>query len=205
MNCRHRSCFKCGKLLNFKNKQSVRLAKFRAKAQQWAKTTVRSRNQSKVLDNLAIMMEKLKALGYVPLLLLGKCSKAHKWTAEVQCPFEFPAEGHMVMEKMLILFEHILQGLSPEEEQEVTEANQLSTWQQRESANKRRTQNVHSILLWTYFQWNLYRRRVSERDVKRCWCIACLVHPVRRHGHPPGSLKIMFRLLLINVNYITGP
>ncbi|KAK7127259.1 hypothetical protein R3I94_018446 [Phoxinus phoxinus] len=124
MNCRHRSCFKCGKLLNFKNKQSVRLAKFRAQAQQWAKTTVRSRNQSKVLDNLAIMMEKLKALGYVPLLLLGKCSKAHKWTAEVQCPFEFPPEGHMVMEKILILFEHILQGLSPEEEQEVTEGNE---------------------------------------------------------------------------------
>ncbi|KAK7127278.1 hypothetical protein R3I94_018465 [Phoxinus phoxinus] len=70
------------------------------------------------------MMEKLKALGYVPLLLLGKCSKAHKWTAEVQCPFEFPAEGHMVMEKIFILFEHILQGLSPEEEQDVTEGNE---------------------------------------------------------------------------------
>lgn len=55
-------------------------------------------------------MEKLKALGYVPLLFLGKCSKAQKWTAEVQCPLEFPPEGHGVMEKMLIIFEHILQG-----------------------------------------------------------------------------------------------
>jgi len=55
-------------------------------------------------------MEKLKALGYVPLLLLGKYSKGKKWKAEVQCPVEFPPEGHMVMEKMLILFEHILQG-----------------------------------------------------------------------------------------------
>ncbi|CAM4607126.1 unnamed protein product [Leuciscus chuanchicus] len=84
MNCRHRSCFK-------------------------AKPTAASRNQSKVLHNLAIMMEKLKALGYVPLLLLGKCSKAHKWTTEVQCPFEFPPEGHMVMDKMLILWPHLPQ------------------------------------------------------------------------------------------------
>ncbi|ROL45192.1 hypothetical protein DPX16_8321 [Anabarilius grahami] len=69
-------------------------------------------------------MEKLKVLGYVPLLLLGKCSKSHKWTAEIQCPFEFPPEGHKVMEKMLILFEHILQGFGPEKEQEVTEGNE---------------------------------------------------------------------------------
>ncbi|XP_067277761.1 histone-lysine N-methyltransferase, H3 lysine-79 specific-like isoform X1 [Pseudorasbora parva] len=132
MNCRHRSCVKCGKLLDFKYKQSVRLAKFRDQAHQWAKTTVKSRNQSKVLDNLAIMMEKLKALGYVPLLLLGKCSKAHKWTAEVQCPFEFPHEGHQVMEKMLILFEHILKGFGPEKEQEVTEGNEA----ERQDLNK---------------------------------------------------------------------
>ncbi|XP_050964042.1 uncharacterized protein LOC127164249 isoform X1 [Labeo rohita] len=124
MNCRNRRCVKCGKLLDFKHRQSVRLAKFRAQAQQWATTTIKSRNQSKVLDNLTVMMEKLKALGYVPLLLLGKCSKAQKWTAEVQCPLEFPPEGHGVMEKMLILFEHILQ------------ANHLSTWQQKESTKK---------------------------------------------------------------------
>ncbi|XP_073695113.1 uncharacterized protein [Garra rufa] len=124
MNCRNRRCVKCGKLLDFKHRQSVRLAKFRAQAQQWAKTTIQSRNQSKVLDNVSVMMEKLKALGYVPLLFLGKCSKAQKWTAEVQCPLEFPPEGHGLMEKMLVHFEHILQ------------ANQLSTWQQKESTKK---------------------------------------------------------------------
>ncbi|XP_073712864.1 uncharacterized protein [Misgurnus anguillicaudatus] len=123
MNCRNRRCVKCGKLLDFKNRQSMRLAKFRAQASQWAKTTIKSRNQSKVLDNLAVMMEKLKALGYLPVLLLGKSSKAQKWTAEVQCPFEFPPEGHGVIEKMLILFEHILQGFSPEKELEVTEGD----------------------------------------------------------------------------------
>ncbi|XP_050956497.1 uncharacterized protein LOC127157309 [Labeo rohita] len=124
MNCRNRRCVKCGKLLDFKHRQSVRLAKFRAQAQQWATTTIKSRNQSRVLDNLTLMMEKLKALGYVPLLLLGKCSKAQNWTAEVQCPLEFPPEGHGVMEKIIILFEHILQ------------ANHLSTWQQKESGKK---------------------------------------------------------------------
>ncbi|KAF4108226.1 trichohyalin-like [Onychostoma macrolepis] len=127
MNCRNRCCVKCGKLLDFKHRQSVRLAKFRAQAQQWAKTTIQSRNQSKVLDNVNVMMEKLKALGYVPLLFLGKFSKAQKWTAEAQCPLEFPPEGHGVMEKMLIIFEHILQGLTPEKEQEVTEHNEAES------------------------------------------------------------------------------
>ncbi|KAF4113359.1 hypothetical protein G5714_005904 [Onychostoma macrolepis] len=104
MNCRNRCCVKCGKLLDFKHRQSVRLAKFRAQARQWAKTTIKSRNQSKVLDNVNVMMEKLKALGYVPLLFLGKFSKAQKWTAE-----------------------HILQGLTPEKEQEVTEHNEAES------------------------------------------------------------------------------
>jgi len=54
-------------LLNFKNKQSVRLTKFRAKAQQWAKTTVASRNQSKVLDNLALMVSKVQHSNYTKL------------------------------------------------------------------------------------------------------------------------------------------
>ncbi|XP_073700107.1 uncharacterized protein [Garra rufa] len=142
MNCRNRRCVKCGKLLDFKHRQSVRVAKFRARAQQWAKTTIQSRNQSKVLDNVSVMMEKLKALGYIPLLLLGKCSKTQKWTAEVQCPLELPPEGHGLMEKMLIHFEHILQ------------ANQLSTWQQKEStkADGRRTKISGQKRTWQQVQ-----------------------------------------------------
>ncbi|KAK9977079.1 hypothetical protein ABG768_018900 [Culter alburnus] len=81
-----------------------------------------------------VTKENLKALGYPPLLLLGKCSKTHRWTAEVQCPFEFPPDEHKVMEKTLILFEHILQGFGPEKEQEVTEGNEAEQQDLKETA-----------------------------------------------------------------------
>ncbi|XP_073695106.1 uncharacterized protein [Garra rufa] len=155
MNCRNRRCVKCGKLLDFKHRQSVRLAKFRAQAQQWAKTTIQSRNQSKVLDNVTVMMEKLKALGYVPLLLLGKCSKAQKWTAEVQCPLEFPPEGHELMEKMLVHFEHILQ------------ANQLSTWQQKEGTKKDGRRTNMSGQKRTWQQVKIKKKNILQAGFKK--------------------------------------
>ncbi|KAK2892522.1 hypothetical protein QQF64_035775 [Cirrhinus molitorella] len=160
MNCRNRRCVKCGKLLDFKHRQSVRLAKFRAQAQQWANTTIKSRNQSKVLDNLTVMMEKLKALGYVPLLLLGKCSKAQKWTAEVQCPLEFPPEGHDVMEKMLILFEQILK------------ANQLSTWQQKESPKKDGRRTNISGQKRTWQQVRIKKKNNFQAALKKKACMS---------------------------------
>ena len=55
-------------------------------------------------------MEKLKALGYFPLLLWGKQSQS-KWKAQFHVPFDMPAAAHAVLEKVLILFEHILQGI----------------------------------------------------------------------------------------------
>ncbi|RXN34413.1 MORC family CW-type zinc finger 3-like protein [Labeo rohita] len=57
------------------------------------------------------MVEKLKALGYFPLLMLGKYRPQNKkWTAQLQCPFELPVVAHAVLEKIVCLFEGLLEG-----------------------------------------------------------------------------------------------
>ncbi|KAL1276442.1 hypothetical protein QQF64_036065 [Cirrhinus molitorella] len=78
--------------------------------------TKKSRNQAKVFDNSALLVEKLKALGYFPLLLWGKyIPHNQKWRAQLQCPFELPVAAHAVLEKIACLFE----ACEPEREEEV--------------------------------------------------------------------------------------
>ncbi|KAL0966188.1 hypothetical protein UPYG_G00292050 [Umbra pygmaea] len=118
INCANRRCTKCGKLLELKKRQTARLNKFRATAKQWAEKVTNSRNQAKVFDNSSIMVEKLKALGYFPLLLWGRYAQTKKkWTAQLQCPFELPAVAHGVLEKVILLFESFLEGWAPEREE----------------------------------------------------------------------------------------
>lgn len=60
-----------------------------------------------------VKVEKLKALGYFPLLLWGKYRPQNKkWVAQFQCPFELPVVVHAVLEKIMWLFEGLLEGRS---------------------------------------------------------------------------------------------
>ncbi|KAI9523776.1 hypothetical protein NQZ68_024298 [Dissostichus eleginoides] len=87
-------------MLELKSRQTARMKDFRQKAKDWAQK-----------------VEKLKALGYFPLLLWGKYhNKNKKWTAQLQCPFELPLVAHAVLEKMVFLFEGFLEAWDPETE-----------------------------------------------------------------------------------------
>lgn len=91
-------------------RQTARMQGFRTRAKDWAEKTKKSRNQAKVFDNTALMVEKLKALGYFPLLLWGRYrAQSKKYTAQLQCPFELPVVAHAVLEKMVCLFEGLLE------------------------------------------------------------------------------------------------
>ncbi|KAK1892068.1 Large-conductance mechanosensitive channel [Dissostichus eleginoides] len=117
LNRANRRCTKCGKMLELKSRQTARMKDFRQKAKDWAQKVHRSRNQSKIFNNSALMVEKLKALGYFPLLLWGKYhNKKKKWTAQLQCPFELPLVAHAVLEKIVCLFEGFLEAWDPETE-----------------------------------------------------------------------------------------
>ncbi|XP_010772086.1 uncharacterized protein isoform X2 [Notothenia coriiceps] len=109
-NCANRRCTKCGKMLELKPRHTARMKDFRQNAKDWAQKVHWSRNQSKIFDNSVLMVEKLKALGYFPLLFWGKYhNKNKKWTAQLQCPFELPLVAHAVLEKMVCLFEGFLE------------------------------------------------------------------------------------------------
>ncbi|XP_010772089.1 uncharacterized protein isoform X4 [Notothenia coriiceps] len=160
-NCANRRCTKCGKMLELKPRHTARMKDFRQNAKDWAQKVHWSRNQSKIFDNSVLMVEKLKALGYFPLLFWGKYhNKNKKWTAQLQCPFELPLVAHAVLEKMVCLFEGFL------------EERELLKYQQKRSEarkNKTRRKCVNITANWTRFQCNLCQRHVKG-------CKEVLVH-----------------------------
>ncbi|XP_043104066.1 LOW QUALITY PROTEIN: MORC family CW-type zinc finger protein 3-like [Puntigrus tetrazona] len=115
INCANRRCPKCGKLLGMKSRQTARMKAFRTRAKEWARNVKKSHNQAKIFDNSALLVEKLKALGYFPLLLWGKYRPQNKkWIVQLQCPFELPVVVHEVLEKIVWLFEGLLEACDPE-------------------------------------------------------------------------------------------
>ncbi|XP_016418430.1 MORC family CW-type zinc finger protein 3-like [Sinocyclocheilus rhinocerous] len=115
INCANRRCTKCGKLLDMKSRQAARINAFRTRAKEWAQNVKKSHNQAKIFDNSALLVEKMKALGYFPLLLWGKYRPQNKkWVAQFQCPFELPVVVDAVLEKIVWLFEGLLEACDPE-------------------------------------------------------------------------------------------
>ncbi|KAI2647100.1 hypothetical protein H4Q32_031246 [Labeo rohita] len=106
------------KLLDLKARQTARKKVFRTRAKEWAQKIKKSRNEAKIFDNSALLVGKLKALGYFPLLMLGKYRPQNKkWTVQLQCPFELPVVAHAVLEKIVCLFEGLLEACSPVREE----------------------------------------------------------------------------------------
>ncbi|CAL8312876.1 unnamed protein product [Arctogadus glacialis] len=63
-------------------------------------------------------MEKMKALGYFPLLMWGKYTpRTNKWSAQLQCPYELPPMAHAVLERIICLFEGMLEAWQPDNDQ----------------------------------------------------------------------------------------
>ncbi|CAL8355837.1 unnamed protein product [Merluccius merluccius] len=179
-NCANRRCTKCGRLLDIKTRQTARLKVFRTRAKEWAQKLKKSRNQAKIFDNTALMVEKLKALGYFPLLLWGKYTPLNKkWTAQLQCPFELPVMAHAVLEKMVCLFEGFLEG------------SQLSKCQRKRKEGKEgKRMTLASITArWTFFQYNMCPRHVKERAVKKYWSIGSRAPHAKRPGPHLGNRR----------------
>ncbi|XP_077073441.1 uncharacterized protein LOC143724324 [Siphateles boraxobius] len=170
INCANRRCTKCGKLLDMKSRQTARMKGFRTRAKEWAQKVKKSRNQAKIFDNSALLVEKLKALGYFPLLLWGTYRpQKKKWMAQLQCPFELPVVAHAVMEKILCLFEGLLEG------------SQLSKFQRKGKGKEAKTIMMLASITadWRFFQCNMCPRHVKKRAVKKSWSIGSRVH----HGN----------------------
>lgn len=179
LNCANRKCTKCGKLLDLKSRQTARMKMFRGQAQEWANKMKKSRNQAKVFDSSALLVEKLKALGYFPLLLWGKYHpQKKKWTAQLQCPFQLPVVAHGVMEKIMCLFEGLLEGILLSKlllkRKDIKEANP-------------RMMPASFTANWKFFQYNMCPRHVKTRAVKKYWFIGTRAHHAKRPGPHLGN------------------
>ncbi|XP_051975373.1 uncharacterized protein LOC127638074 isoform X3 [Xyrauchen texanus] len=174
INCANRRCTKCGKLLDMKSRQTTRMKGFRTRATEWAQKVKKSRNQAKIFDNSALLVEKLKALGYFPLLLWGKYRPQNKkWRAQLQYPFELPVVAHVVLEKILCLFEGLLEG------------RQLSKFPLKVKEAKTMMMLASITAHWTFSQCNM-----CPRHVKKKGCKEVLVHwlpcPSCQKAWPPS-------------------
>ncbi|KAK7130727.1 hypothetical protein R3I94_016015 [Phoxinus phoxinus] len=180
INCANRRCTKCGKLLDMKSRQTARMKGFRTRAKEWAQKVKKSRNQAKIFDNSALLVEKLKALGYFPLLLWGKYRPQNKkWMAQLQCPFELPVVAHAVLEKMLCLFEGLLEG------------SQLSKFQRKEKGKEAKTRMMLASITahWKFSLCNMCPRHVKKRAVKKSWSIGSRVRHAKRPGPHLGNRR----------------
>ncbi|XP_073668281.1 uncharacterized protein [Paramisgurnus dabryanus] len=84
-----------------------------------------------------VKVEKLKALGYFPLLLWGKYRpQTKKWNAQLQCPFELPVVAHAVLEKIICLFEGLLEACDPQSEELVQQERPGENDTEREINNE---------------------------------------------------------------------
>ncbi|XP_062858541.1 mucin-2-like [Trichomycterus rosablanca] len=104
-----KTCQSCYDSLSLKKKLREKEDFF--KDGQWGQGILKNRNAARVVDSARIMVRKLEALGYMPILFLGKHGKTN-CVAEVVTCMSPQKEGHLklFLEKMTRAYEFILRN-----------------------------------------------------------------------------------------------
>ncbi|CAL8255609.1 unnamed protein product [Arctogadus glacialis] len=58
-----------------KKRLKIALSKFEAKREEWASSRKKNHNMASIKQDVVLLLEKLQAAGYKPVLLLGKATK----------------------------------------------------------------------------------------------------------------------------------
>ncbi|XP_056104707.1 uncharacterized protein LOC130083615 [Rhinichthys klamathensis goyatoka] len=100
-----------------KTRSQKRLNSFKKKSAEWAKGMRRNRNVSHFLDDIEVTMEKMKALGLRPLLFYGVYNdKMSRYDTKVISPYSMSNETEVMLKKMNMLYNVLLQAWTPEDE-----------------------------------------------------------------------------------------
>ncbi|XP_008285933.1 uncharacterized protein LOC103361593 [Stegastes partitus] len=107
--CAQKTCTYCKQEQPTKLRLKRKLERFDEKRKEWVVGRKRAHNASSVKDEAIILLEKLHALGYKPVLLLGKQNKSKK---KLQCKILTPrcsltAYAKDSLEKIGSLFERV--------------------------------------------------------------------------------------------------
>ncbi|XP_072563342.1 uncharacterized protein [Paramormyrops kingsleyae] len=161
--CAQKVCSNCKKEQPVKQRFKKKLQQFDKKREQWVVGRKRNHNIASIKDEAIVMLEKLHAIGYKPVLLLGKETKKKKNKCEIltpRCTLSTYAKDYL--QKIGSFYEYLCEGwdqnssdsdaelitlhltsCDPVEEQE----EQGQPWAQLISVAKRESQRDQGICL----------------------------------------------------------
>ncbi|XP_026059151.1 histone H1-II-like isoform X1 [Carassius auratus] len=102
-----KTCHVCFGSLSTKNKIKEKVASLDS---QWGKSVLKSRNAGRIIDSARIAVLKLEAVGYKPILFIGKQDKraSDKWVADIITHLHPTPVTKVFLEKMRRAYEFIL-------------------------------------------------------------------------------------------------
>ncbi|XP_026060187.1 SH3 and multiple ankyrin repeat domains protein 3-like [Carassius auratus] len=102
-----KTCHVCFGSLSTKNKIKEKVASLDS---QWGKSVLKSRNAGRIIDSARIAVLKLEAVGYKPILFIGKQDKraSNKWVADIITHLHPTPVTKVFLEKMRRAYEFIL-------------------------------------------------------------------------------------------------
>ncbi|XP_019216945.1 uncharacterized protein LOC109202860 isoform X2 [Oreochromis niloticus] len=101
-----RTCCVCFGSLSTKQKLKEKVESLDS---QWGQAVLKNRNVGRIIDSARIAVRKLEAIGYKPILFIGKKDKdSHKWVADVITHLDPTSTTRNFLEKMQRAYEFIL-------------------------------------------------------------------------------------------------
>ncbi|XP_058636513.1 uncharacterized protein LOC131543317 isoform X2 [Onychostoma macrolepis] len=102
-----KSCYVCFGSLSTKQKINDKVVSLDS---QWGQSVKKSRNVGRIIDSARIAVRKLEAVGYKPILFIGKQNKkaSNKWVADIITHLHPTPVTRNVLEKMRRAYEFIL-------------------------------------------------------------------------------------------------
>ncbi|XP_047659935.1 uncharacterized protein LOC113653815 isoform X3 [Tachysurus fulvidraco] len=109
--CAQKICCHCKKEQPLKQRLKKRLQRFDDKREEWVFGRKKNHNSASIKDEALIMLEKLHAIGYKPILLLGKQNKKKENKCEIltpRCTLSTRAQDYL--QRIGPIYENIFDG-----------------------------------------------------------------------------------------------
>ncbi|XP_051250680.1 uncharacterized protein LOC127360331 isoform X3 [Dicentrarchus labrax] len=111
--CAQKKCTYCKMEQPAKQRLKKRLKKFDQKREEWVVGLKKNHNLASIKDEAIVLLEKLHAMGYKPVLLLGKETKTGATNCEVLTPrCELTLQAQNSLQKMGSFYESICEAYS---------------------------------------------------------------------------------------------
>ncbi|XP_028313659.1 uncharacterized protein LOC114469942 isoform X2 [Gouania willdenowi] len=112
--CAQKVCSHCNKVQPVKQRLRKKLEKFDERREKWAVGRIKHRNVACIKDEAVIMLEKFHAIGYKPILLLGK-TKKEQTKCEILSPrCKLSVISQDYLKRIGVFFEFLCEGWSQE-------------------------------------------------------------------------------------------